>query len=138
MLIENCLQTWESKTEKIVGNDTEALGALVERQFHFDTTQSAYQGPSIAWKTETGYQVVPLGDDPPTDQKILEQREQLGALQGNERLSGAVNYLLDQEIEQNALLAFESESIFNVPPASTLKFYEKVVSILSLPNSRII
>ena len=76
--------------------------------------------------------MVTLNDGPSKDPEILEQRKKLGdSLQNNIPLSRAVSQVLEREIDQRGLLAFESESIFDVPAASTLNFHDKVYKFIT-------
>ncbi|KAI1417844.1 hypothetical protein F5Y13DRAFT_201363 [Hypoxylon sp. FL1857] len=79
----------------------------------------------MAWEQEGRHRSFSLNDRPPSDPRLLEQRRRLSALRHNNRLGHAVNFLLDQEIEAERLLVLQSSAI-DVPPLSTLKFYDKV------------
>ncbi|OTB20561.1 hypothetical protein K445DRAFT_299605 [Daldinia sp. EC12] len=121
-LVDNCIRTWWSN-----GVDVDSLEEAFRLQFQFGETDLPSQDPSIALEQNKGYRLVTLNDGPSKDPEILEQRKKLGdSLQNNISLSRAVSQVLEREIDQRGLLAFESESIFDVPAASTLNFHDKV------------
>ncbi|KAI1393470.1 uncharacterized protein F4822DRAFT_14104 [Hypoxylon trugodes] len=114
-----------SKGVDIKGEGNVPIQELIYRQFQFDDTHPV-AGPSVAWKTDEGYRFIPLDDRTSIMRQYVEQRELFNTLEENKGLSDAVNKLLEEEIDQKGYLAFESESIFDIPPASTLKLNSKV------------
>ncbi|KAI0115084.1 hypothetical protein F4814DRAFT_459935 [Daldinia grandis] len=121
-LVDNCIQTWLSN-----GVGVESFEELATQQFQFSDTDLPSQYPSIGLEQKEGYRSVTLDDRSSKDQETLEQRRKLRNLLGKDRpLSRAVDHILEQEIDQRELLAFESESIFDIPSASTLSFHDKV------------
>ncbi|KAI0013681.1 hypothetical protein F4779DRAFT_348646 [Xylariaceae sp. FL0662B] len=95
--------------------------------FQFEASKDTEQGATIQDKNPKGHLFVPFNSNPASNPDLLRKRTQLSeAIAMNQALAVAVNTLLNKQIDREGWLAFESESIFDVPPASSLKFYKKI------------
>ncbi|KAI8966858.1 Tim17/Tim22/Tim23/Pmp24 family-domain-containing protein [Daldinia sp. FL1419] len=118
-LIDSRIQAWLSN-----GVYVKSLEEVFTLQLQLGKTDT---NQSIALNEKNGYLLLTLDDTPPKDPEALWQLQRLGDLVKNkELLARAIDKLLDKEIDERALLAFESESILDVSPPSTLSFHDKV------------